>query len=226
MTEKKDKEQTQPVYTGMNIFQRLHAIMTEVSYVQKTKPPKEGGLKYSSVKHDDVTAKVREPMLKWGVYSYPCGMNQSREGNMTEMQIMYRFVCIDKPDDFLDIPSLGYGADNQDKGAGKAMSYAVKYALLKGLGLETGDDPDNESVEREKVHPLAGSVRDGVDTEQRDQMYDQGLKSLDAAPDLEKLKSEWGKIAKGRKVFTEEQWKDLEAKKDERKFEIENKPPF
>jgi hypothetical protein len=38
--------------------------------------------------------------------------------------------------------SFGYGIDDQDKGAGKAMSYAVKYALLKTLGLETGDDPD------------------------------------------------------------------------------------
>ena len=51
-----------------------------------------------------------------------------------------RFVNIDEPQDFFDVQSFGYGVDGQDKGPGKAMSYAVKYALLKALGLETGED--------------------------------------------------------------------------------------
>ena len=57
-----------------------------------------------------------------------------------------RFANIDAPSDFIDVPTFGYGVDQQDKGPGKAMSYAVKYALLKALGLETGDDADNESI--------------------------------------------------------------------------------
>jgi hypothetical protein len=49
---------------------------------------------------------------------------------------------IDDRTDYIDVETFGYGVDPQDKGPGKAMSYGVKYALLKVLGLETGDDPD------------------------------------------------------------------------------------
>ena len=55
-----------------------------------------------------------------------------------------RFENIDDRTDFIDVATFGYGVDPQDKGPGKAMSYGVKYALLKLLGLETGDDPDEE----------------------------------------------------------------------------------
>ena len=60
------------------------------------------------------------------------------------VNVSVRFQNIDDPDDFLAVETCGYGVDDQDKGPGKAMSYAVKYALLKCLGLETGDDPDIE----------------------------------------------------------------------------------
>jgi hypothetical protein len=42
------------------------------------------------------------------------------------------------------VESAGFGIDDQDKGPGKAISYAVKYAYLKALCLESGDDPDED----------------------------------------------------------------------------------
>lgn len=128
----------------LNIHQRLHAVMQEVDYVQKEKKEK---MQYSTVSHDAVTAKVRPALVKHGVIYYPQTLRRSQDGNRTECDIVVRFVNIDRPDDFIDVHSIGYGIDAQDKGPGKAMSYAVKYALLKALGLETGDDPDNENIE-------------------------------------------------------------------------------
>ena len=43
------------------------------------------------------------------------------------------------------VRAFGYGIDNGEKGPGKAVSYAVKYALLKTFCLETGDDPDRDA---------------------------------------------------------------------------------
>jgi hypothetical protein len=51
---------------------------------------------------------------------------------------------------------LLYGIDDSDKGPGKAISYAVKYALLKALGLETGDDPDEDQASVHKPSMEAG----------------------------------------------------------------------
>ena len=134
--------------TTLNIHQRLHAAMGEVDYVQKERKQ---GMRYSIVSHDAVTAKVRPILHKHGVVYYPIALARSQSGNRTEVELSLRFASIDDPKDCIDVPSLGYGIDDQDKGPGKAISYAVKYALLKALGLETGDDPDEEQDVKHKT---------------------------------------------------------------------------
>ena len=134
----------------MNIHQRLAKAMEAVTYIQKEKKQ---GMRYSIVSHDAVTAKVRPALLENGIVYYPIQTNASQTGNRTEAIMVIRFTNIDDPKDYFDVQSFGYGIDDQDKGPGKAMSYAVKYALLKTLGLETGDDPDlDQSVEFRPDH--------------------------------------------------------------------------
>lgn len=132
--------------TAKNIHQRIHAAMADVDYIQKDRKP---GMNYTIVSHDAVTAKVRPVLHKHGIVYYPVALDSEQDGNRTQVRLRVRFANVDEPTDFIDVPSLGYGIDPQDKGPGKAISYAVKYALLKTLGLETGDDPDTESVTHE-----------------------------------------------------------------------------
>ena len=139
-----------------NILQRLNAVMGEISYVQKDKKE---GMKYSVVSHDVVTAKVRLSLVKHGVVYYPAEMSSEQDGNRTQVKLVVRFVNIDDPSDFIDVHGLGYGIDTQDKGPGKAVSYAVKYCLLKALGLETGDDPDVENQEHKSAPKAAPATR-------------------------------------------------------------------
>ena len=124
-----------------SLLQRLAAVQGEVDYIQKEK---KAGMKYSIVSHDAVTAKVRPLMVKHGVLYYPVHATIEQVGNRTQMAMTIRFVSIDDRTDFIDVVSAGYGIDDQDKGPGKAISYSVKYALLKTLGLESGDDPDED----------------------------------------------------------------------------------
>lgn len=130
---------------SMNIAQRLHLAMTNVEYVQKARPATNaqgGGLKYSIVTHDAVTALVRAALVKCGIVAVPIRNQLEIRGSMSICQITMRFQNIDDMADFIDVESVGNGNDPGDKGPGKATSYAVKYAYLKALGLETGDDPD------------------------------------------------------------------------------------
>jgi hypothetical protein len=112
-----------------------------------------------------VTAKVRPLLHKHGVIYYPRGLTVSQNGNRTEAVFTVRFENIDDRTDFIDVETFGYGVDPQDKGPGKAMSYGVKYALLKVLGLETGDDPDTVQDDRAAHVPAdpkpAGKEKDG-----------------------------------------------------------------
>lgn len=134
----------------LNVHQRLAAAMGDVDYIQKEKKQ---GMNYTIVSHDAVTAKVRPVLLKHGIVYYPVRCEHLHNGNRAECSLTVRFVNVDQPSDFFDVPTFGYGIDPQDKGPGKAMSYAVKYALLKALGLETGDDPDTESVNYSEADP-------------------------------------------------------------------------
>lgn len=133
-----------------NIHQRLAEVMKAVTYIQKDKKP---GMNYTIVPHDVVTAKVRPALLDAGIVYYPVRCEHTHNGNRAECGMTIRFVNIDEPSDFFDVQTFGYGVDPQDKGPGKAMSYAVKYALLKALGLETGDDADHDSINHSREDP-------------------------------------------------------------------------
>lgn len=166
----------------LNIFQRLANVMHDVTYIQKDKKQ---GMRYSIVSHDVVTAKVRPAMLKHGIVYHPCAINHYQNGNRTEVQLDVKFVNIDNPSEFIIVPSLGYGIDEQDKGPGKAISYAVKYALLKALGLETGDDPDyDQEVELREtvVDELKAKITACSSVQQLE-----ALKISDIAPELPRL---------------------------------------
>jgi len=143
----------------MNIYQRLAKVMGEVDYIQKEKKQ---GMRYSIVSHDAVTAKVRPILLKHGIVYHISDIHYEQVGNRTQVKLVVTFVNIDDPEDRIDSYSIGFGIDDQDKGAGKAVSYAVKYALLKSLGLETGEDPD-ENQEAVFDNPLVTKIKTAID---------------------------------------------------------------
>jgi hypothetical protein len=66
---------------------------------------------------------------------------------MSRIKTVYRFVNIEKPDDYIETTTFAEGIDSQDKGSGKAMTYADKYALMKAYKISTGDDPDQTASE-------------------------------------------------------------------------------
>lgn len=124
-----------------NILQRLNAVMEQVKFVQKEK---KAGMRYSIVSHDAVTKLVRGHMVANGIVYWPIDMDMNQVGNRTQATFKVRFASVHDKNDYIDVSTAGFGIDDQDKGPGKAISYGVKYALLKALGLESGDDADEE----------------------------------------------------------------------------------
>lgn len=140
----------------MNIFQRMSAITTECEAVAKNLTVGKGTNKeYKAVGEGDVLRAVKPIEAKYGVYSYPCKRDviqseyyTSKEGRSNQfirIDTTYRFVNMDNPNEYIDITTYGDGVDSQDKAPGKAMTYADKYALLKGYKIETGEDPDKDA---------------------------------------------------------------------------------
>lgn len=171
----------------LNIYQRLNAIMNDVKYIQKEE--KKVNNQYRFVSHDAVVNACRPSFIKHGVAVIPTVSEYSRDGNMTLFKISVDFVNIDNPDDRFTSVSYGQGIDNQDKGVGKAYSYAYKYVLLKVLGLETGDDPERDSIEH-KVASLPSLTPTPEEKMERVIMFiEQQQDIIDLADTPEKVES-------------------------------------
>lgn len=126
----------------LNIYQRINAVMHDVNAVQKES--KKVNNQYTFVSHDAVAAALHGPMAKHGIVMLPTVKELKQDGNRTVVCMEIAFINIDTPEDRFTINYYGYGIDPQDKGVGKAISYAVKYALLKVFCLETGDDVEKD----------------------------------------------------------------------------------
>ncbi len=118
-------------------------MMEEVGYIEKGSNKVNG--QYRFVSHDAVVAKLRPSIVKNRIVVVPSVQKIVQEGNRTEMCLDVWFINPERPEDRFGITMPGYGIDPSDKGPGKAVSYAFKYALLKTFLLETGDDPDNDT---------------------------------------------------------------------------------
>lgn len=146
---------------GANIYSKLSAISVELSTVAKNLEVGMGKSSYKAVGEADILRAVKPLEQKYGVYSYPDerdiienGVIESTDYNgntrkqfFERIKVVYRFINIENPDEFIDITSYGDGIDSGDKSVGKAMTYADKYALMKAYKIVTGDDPDQKASE-------------------------------------------------------------------------------
>lgn len=140
----------------MNIYEKMSAITEEITAVAKNLNVGWGKNQYKAVGEADVLAAVKPIESKHGVYSYPVSRqiidtsvltSVKADGSETRqifmrIEVIYRFVNVEKPEEYIDIITYGDGVDAQDKAPGKAMTYADKYALLKAYKIITGEDPD------------------------------------------------------------------------------------
>jgi len=133
----------------LNIYQRINAVMKKVKYVQKD--AKIQG--YKAVTHDQVTSVLRQAMVDEGIV-VEVEQNQGEllvtkdeKNKMHLYRGMYtvELVNIDNPSDRASALIEAHANDNGDKAPGKALSYAVKNALLKMFSLETGENDESRT---------------------------------------------------------------------------------
>lgn len=143
----------------LNIYERMSLITNEIGVVEKNlKIDVTKTRSYKAVSERDVIDAIKPLEEKYRVYSYPVSRTVTDKDVLTKetdygttnslfmrVETIYRFVNIDKPDEYIETIVYGDGIDTGDKAPGKAMTYADKYALMKAYKLSTGDDPDNEA---------------------------------------------------------------------------------
>lgn len=140
------------------LMQRIHAVMTEVQYLNKDKTVSTGrdGGSYRALSDEKVTGNIREAMVRHRIAMYPIKQTiervdepttNGRYNRLTTVQVTYRVVNIDDTRDYIDVVSCGTGVDTQDKGSGKALTYSRKNCLINLFLVPSGLDSDNISSE-------------------------------------------------------------------------------
>lgn len=131
--------------SGKNIFQRISAVMQDVQYLAKDDQIEFGKTKYRAISEEKVTTTIRKSLITHGIVIVPVKQEHSKDGVLTTVDVTYRIQNIENENDYIEAVSSGTGVDTQDKGVGKAMTYAYKYLLLRTFAIPTGEDPDKIS---------------------------------------------------------------------------------
>ncbi len=155
--------------------------MQDVTYLQKDDSVGFGNNKYRAISEEKVTTEVGKSMRKHGLVILPIGVEERREdfdvvrangkhGTDRITTITTKYLVADSESgESMEVCSAGAGVDSQDKGIGKALTYAYKYLLLRTFAIPTGEDPDKQASEDSTSQQSTQSNNQGYITQQQRQ---------------------------------------------------------
>lgn len=137
------------------IYAALAAIQGEVGVVGKTRKNPQQGYNFRGI--DDVMAAVQEIQTKHGVVCVPRVVEREREmvptksgGTMASVRLVIDHHFYAKDGSSVVCTTLGEAMDSGDKASNKAMSAALKYALVETYMIPT-HEADRDTEEQSPV---------------------------------------------------------------------------
>jgi hypothetical protein len=133
----------------MKLAAKIAKVMEAVGYVPKTGTNSAQGYKF--VQASVVADKVREQLAALKVAMTPTQIDVISEGltpsgKQALLTLRFTWTLTDgETGETISFQSIGTGADSGDKAAYKAATGALKYALLLGFLVPTGDDPEGDA---------------------------------------------------------------------------------
>lgn len=151
--------------TKSNLAKAIIAVMQEVKGIDKNMSVGTGNNSYKGVADQDVKKTIGDAMAKHGLCILPIGVEPKVEVNRWETQyngqpqqkqsifteVTTRYLLIHTSGESQEITGYGHGVDSQDKGAGKATTYALKYALLYLFMVPTGKIDDADKTHSDQI---------------------------------------------------------------------------
>jgi hypothetical protein len=136
----------------LNLRQKLAEVRRRIGYVQKRGHNEL--FNYSYVTAADIAGSIGDLLSELGVVviprleniSYETAASRGEATRMARVVMAYTFADVDSREQLV-AKVAGQGLDPGDKAPYKAMTGALKYALLQSFLLATGDDPEDERVD-------------------------------------------------------------------------------
>lgn len=178
------------------IHQRLIAVMADVRALGKNQRITEGPARFAYRGIDDVMNAVGPAFRRHGVYvtseihhseHVEVRTSNNKPSGATRLLVQYTFYCAYDGDggDRVSTTVAAEAWDGGDRGTQKAMSVALRTALLQMLVLPTGDpDPERDTYERADYNhgPFVEQLRKARSKGQALAIYN-GAKRAGASPE-------------------------------------------
>jgi ERF superfamily protein len=137
----------------LTLKQKFAEVRRRISYIQKR--GRNERFNYSYVTAADLAGAVGDALAELEVVVIPqlasishetISPNQGYAERLTRVVMTYTFMDVNSAEQ-LTVKVPGEGRDPGDKGPYKAMTGALKYALLQSFLIATGDDPEDERAD-------------------------------------------------------------------------------
>lgn len=210
--------------TKSEIAKAIIEVMKAVKGIEKSMTVGTGANSYRGVADKDVKKAVGDAMSLNGLCILPIGNEARTQVDRWEETSTYqgvpstkmkqsvftevttKYLLLHTSGESIEIVGYGHGVDSQDKSAGKATTYALKYALLYTFMIPTGtiEDADSEHSEAKDIpanKPAKESNPEGMKAPENDtrQWLNAGTKEWAEA--IKYLQSEGGSLAKIEKKY-------------------------
>lgn len=145
------------------IYSLIPKIMGEVGAIAKNKRNQAQGYQFRGI--DDVYLAFQGPLAKYGVFYVPQVLErtvcerETKNGSTlfyTILKMAFTFFAADGSS--FQAVTVGEAMDSGDKSTNKAMSAALKYALLQTFCIPTEEPKDSENDTHSDIKPGAKQV--------------------------------------------------------------------
>ena len=153
------------MFAQLSLRQKLAVVRRRLAYVQKRGHNERKN--YNYVTAADIAGAVGDILAELGVVVVPRLESISHEPSRTgksevehvaRVVMAYTFMDVDTAEE-ITVKVAGEGLDAGDKAPYKAMTGALKYALLQSFLLATGDDPEEERTNPANHSPTSHEHR-------------------------------------------------------------------
>ena len=209
--------QTSPSIT--EITEAIIAVMKEVKGIDKSMTVGTGNSSYKGVSDKDVKNEIGKAMERNGLcivpteiepnlridrweeldpYSKVQGATKQKQQVFAEVKTKY--LLLHTSGEWMELSGYGHGVDTQDKAAGKATTYALKYTLLYTFMVPTGKIDDGENTHSDEMpappvqqkpvlnsKTIESNVASCKTEKELNELYRQNKALIDKTPDLIKL---------------------------------------
>lgn len=145
-----------------NISKAIINVMKSVKGMEKNMKVGSGNYAYQGTKDQDVKEVFNEELAKNGLCIVPISVEDEvqidryvdqydKPKQSVFTRVKTKYLLLHESGESIELAGYGHGVDNQDKGAGKATTYALKNCLLYTFLTPVGKMDDADTTHSDEV---------------------------------------------------------------------------